>query len=102
MDIKDISKKIQRIQKSYGEAFGVKITHDWILLKLQEEFGEMTQQYMIMQGRHRKKPASSEDAKLKLAEEIADVVGLLLLLGEELNIDIEKAINDKWLPYLKD
>ena len=98
--IPELTATLKRVAQQYSEEFGVTYNGDWFLLKLQEELGEMTQKYLIMTNRTRRKPESEELARAALAEEIADTFGYILLLAEHLDIDVEKAVLGKWLKYL--
>ena len=72
---------------------------DWHLLKLQEEMGELTQAYLTASGRTRR-PAD-EKAREELALEMADTLGMLLLLARDEGIDLDAAVQTKWLSWLE-
>ena len=98
MQFKELQEKIFEVEQSYGKKFGITIDEEYALLKLYEEMGEMSQAVLIGRGKCRpnKFPGSIE-AKEKLAEEMADVLGLLITNAKLLDIDLEAALEKKWL-----
>lgn len=55
---------------------------------------------MIHQKKSRpEKHVSKEESQTKLAQELADVSGMLIVLSNQLGIDLEKAITDKWINH---
>lgn len=68
---------------------------DWALLKVQEELGELTAEHLRISGRAR--GAADHD---KLGDEAADVLGMLLIYCQAADIDIETAMQRKWLKWL--
>ena len=50
--------------------------------------------------RGRQKNKSKEEIRKIFEKEIADVFGFLLLFAENENIDLVKALEDKWFHYL--
>lgn len=100
MELQQLTEKVKRVADEYSKNFGVEYDGDWFLLKLQEELGEMTQKYLIMTNRTRRKPASEAEAKAALAEEIADALSYVLLFAEHVGVDVEEAVKAKWFKYL--
>lgn len=100
MDYKELSDKIQKVAEVYSNDFDVKYDADWFVMKLQEELGEMTQQHLILTNRTRRKSEDPQLSKEVLAEEIADVFCYSILLANELDIDLEKAVEKKWFKFL--
>lgn len=91
---------VRKVADRYATDFGITYDGDWFLLKLQEELGEMTQKYLILTDRTRRKPESEALGKEALAEEIADVLSYVLLFADRAGIDPETAIRTKWFKYL--
>lgn len=91
---------VRKVADRYAVDFGIAYDGDWFLLKLQEELGEMTQKYMILTDRTRRKPESEALGKEALAEEVADVLSYVLLFADRAGIDPEAAIRAKWFKYL--
>lgn len=98
MEFKELQEKLFAVEKDYGKKFGITIDEDYTLLKLYEEMGELSQAVLINRKKCRpeKYPGAAE-AKTKLAEEMADVLGLLITNAKLLDIDIEEALQKKWL-----
>ena len=100
MDIKDLTSKLIQIRKTYSESFNIPISSDWYPIKISEEVGEMCSAYLSLTKRARPKGELPDLLTQNLADEIADVIAMTLLFAESQNIDIEKAIEDKWFKYL--
>ncbi len=101
MDIKKLTKQAKRVAKTYSEQFEIKQDNDWLVLKLQEEMGELVQSYLMMSGRARKKGMSKKEIEHEFTLEVADVFCFLLLLIDYNRIDLEKAVEEKWLQWIK-
>lgn len=84
-----------RISRLYEASFGIPPGEDWLVLKLQEELGELTQAYLAATGRSRHRLEGPE-ARAALEREIADVLGFVLALSERLGIDAGAAFQAKW------
>ena len=95
MNLKDLTTSVLRISDIYAREHSIDRDRDWALLKLQEELGELTKEHLNLSGRARGKP----DAEA-LADEAADVLGMLLIYCDHAGIDIETAMQRKWLNWL--
>lgn len=84
-------------QAEYPE---VKMDRDYPPFKLTEEWGECLQVYLMLTDRGRQKGKSKEEIRLMLQDEMADVLGYLLLFAESEGIDLESALEKKWFKYL--
>ena len=98
MRINDTAAEIDAINLRYAEIYGFDRTSDWLMLKVQEELGELADAYLGMTGRQRDK-GSDEDAGERFALELADTVGLLMALAHAEGVDLERAIDAKWLVW---
>ncbi len=100
MHLKGLSADVARISDIYAREHGIDRDKagvgDWALLKLQEELGELTAEHLRMSGRAR--GAADEAA---LGDEAADVMGMLLIYCERTGIDLEAAMQRKWLHWLE-
>ncbi len=94
-----ISEEVEYISRIYTERFSITRNKDWYILKLQEEVGELTKAYLSLQKQSRIKDKSTLELRKDLADEIADVFSQTLLIARYHNIDIEKAVQNKWLKY---
>lgn len=98
--LKEITEKVRRVADTYVENCNIKRDDDWYLLKLTEELGELTQNYLTLTARARDKGLTEAQVKRELAAEASDVLGMLLLFCGHNKIDLEQAIGDKWFKYL--
>ena len=97
MNLSDLSASVLRISDIYAREHAIDRDRDWALLKLQEELGELTAEHLRMSGRAR----GAADAG-KLGDEAADVLGMLLIYCDRAGIDLEQAMQRKWLHWLED
>lgn len=96
LDLKALQDDVLRISDIYAREHSIERSADWALLKVQEELGELTADHLRMSGRAR----GAADAS-KLGDEAADVPGMLLIYCDQAGIDIEQAMQRKWLHWLE-
>lgn len=96
MDLKALQADVLRISDIYAAEHAIDRDRDWAILKLQEELGELTAEHLRLSGRARGTPDAG-----KLADEAADVLGMLLIYCDRAGIDIEAAMQRKWLHWLE-
>ena len=96
IELKALQADVLRISDIYAREHGIDRDRDWALLKLQEELGELTAEHLRMSGRAR----GAADAG-KLGDEAADVLGMLLIYCDRAGIDLEQAMQRKWLSWLE-
>jgi NTP pyrophosphatase (non-canonical NTP hydrolase) len=99
MDIKTLSQEIERISSSYASNFGIERDSSWFVLKLQEELGELIQSYLMLSGKARTKGKTSDEIRKDFEAEVADVFCHVLLLANNMDVDLERNIEEKWLKY---
>ena len=92
-----LSDQVQAVSDIYAANFGIDCDGDWALLKLQEELGELVQAHLKLTGRGR--GGAAPEAR---ADEAADVLCMLLLYCRQHGVDLEAAVDRKWLAYLKE
>jgi NTP pyrophosphatase (non-canonical NTP hydrolase) len=100
-DLLSLISKISASSKSYADANGIDRTDDWFLLKTGEEFGEMMQAYLRMTDRARRSETSQPSRDTAFADEVADLLGMALLLVDRFGIDIVPALEKKWRMELR-
>jgi len=99
MELRATAQQIDAISRRYAEIYGFERDADWLVLKLQAEGGELVQAYLAKTGRQRDKGHSADEIERRFALELADAVGMLLALAEATGVDIEQAIDEKWLVW---
>ena len=98
MDFKELEKKVVENAINYGKNYNIKIDEDFALLKLYEEVGELAQAILIHRKKSRpEKHVSEELSKKEVAKELADVIGMIIVNAHLLGIDLEDAIDKKWI-----
>ena len=96
MDLKGLQADVLRIPDIYAAEHDIDRDRDWALLKLQEELGELTAEHLRLTGRARGTP----DAQA-LGNEAADVLGMLLIYCARAGVDLDQAMQRKWLKWLE-
>ena len=96
MELAALTADVLRISDIYAAEHGIDRDGDWAILKLQEELGELTAEHLRLSGRARGTPDSQA-----LADEAADVLGMLLIYCDRAGIDLEAAMQRKWLSWLE-
>ena len=94
--LSDLSASVLRISDIYAREHGIDRDRDWALLKMQEELGELTAEHLRLSSR-----ARGVGDPAALADEAADVLGMLLIYCDRAGIDIEDAMRRKWLKWLE-
>jgi NTP pyrophosphatase (non-canonical NTP hydrolase) len=98
MELKELQEKIVANAKRYGEVYDIEIDEEFVALKLFEEVGEYAQSILIHHKKSRpEKHLPFEESKQEVAKELADVVGMALVSAEVMDIDLFKALEEKWL-----
>ncbi|MFA6429479.1 MAG: MazG nucleotide pyrophosphohydrolase domain-containing protein [Patescibacteria group bacterium] len=73
-------------------------TNDYLVMKLSEELGEFVQSYLVHAKRCRpEKYLPEEESKRELSKELADVLGIALVIAKTMEIDVEEALVKKWI-----
>jgi NTP pyrophosphatase (non-canonical NTP hydrolase) len=100
LDVNKLSADLEAISSGYAKKFGIDRTPEWFLLKLTEELGELVQSYLKYAGQARLNSTIEPTLRVDLEDELADVLGMTLLVAKNHNINIEQAITRKWLKHL--
>ncbi len=98
-DIKfsDIEEVVTTNVKHYGKKYNININHEFALTKFFEEAGELAQAILIHQHKSRpEKHLPPTESKKLVATELADVVGLAILIAQLYEIDLQSAMISKW------
>ncbi|MCA9367230.1 phosphoribosyl-ATP pyrophosphohydrolase [Candidatus Kaiserbacteria bacterium] len=100
--LQEMTEKAKQIMVMYQEDYPeVKMDRDYAPFKMTEEWGEALQVYLMLTDRGRQKGKSKTEIRAMLQEEIADVLGYLLVFAAQEQIDLEAAIEQKWFVHLK-
>jgi NTP pyrophosphatase (non-canonical NTP hydrolase) len=98
MDFKTLQQKVVDNAISYGKKYGVEIDEDFALLKLYEELGELSQAVLIHKKKSRpEKHKPHHISKDELAQELADVMGMVIVYANLVDVDLQEAIRKKWI-----
>lgn len=94
--LKDLQSRFDAACLSYCDIHGLDRDSDWVMLKLLEEIGELTQVWNTRTGRGREKGHSDAELLQDMSDEIADALGMLLILAHQHDLDLEGSIARKW------
>jgi len=98
MNFKILEKKIVKNAFDYGKRHQIEFTQDFAAIKLFEEVGEFAQALLIHQKKCREsKYVTEEISKQELGKELADVVGMAIVNAHLLGINLEEALDKKWI-----
>ncbi|MBI3250613.1 MAG: phosphoribosyl-ATP pyrophosphohydrolase [Candidatus Andersenbacteria bacterium] len=98
MEFNDLQKKIIANAQDYGERYNVIIDKDFVLLKLVEEIGEFAEAILTQEKKSRpEKLLPPDQSAKKVAQELADVVGMAIVAADVMGVDLERALHDKWI-----
>ncbi len=96
----ELSERIGAVGELYARAHNITRTPEWYLLKLSEELGELTAEHLMLNGQARPNKDGSGGTREALENEAADLFGQFVLYLRANEIDIEAAIERKWLRHL--
>ncbi|WP_193335252.1 nucleoside triphosphate pyrophosphohydrolase family protein [Devosia beringensis] len=99
-DLAALGDLVAQVSDIYAQGNGIARDDDWYLLKLQEELGELTAEYLKLSGRGRLKDAAPAAIRAALEDETADVLAMILLFARNNGIDLEAALQRKWFRHL--
>lgn len=99
MDLVEWTERLESVSAGYAEVYAVDRTPEWLLLKLMEELGELSQAWLVASGQGRDRNRSADEQRAAVAAECADVVAMALLTARQMGVDVEAALRDKWLPW---
>lgn len=98
MELKEIQKRVSGNFLQYLKDDKITLDDDYLILKIGEEVGELMQAYLIYKKRCRQeKYLPEEEAKKGFAKELADVIGLVFSIATVMDIDLDEAIDKKWI-----
>lgn len=101
-DLANLAALASQVSDIYAMRHGIERNDDWHVLKLQEELGELTAEWLRCTGRGRPKGGAddAEAVRVALENEAADLLATLLVFACHNNIDLDAALERKWFKYL--
>lgn len=98
MNIKQLQKQSSKIFLDNLKKDRIKLSDDYLIIKLTEELGEFVQSYLVHKKMCRAtKYISRKKSKIEVAKELSDVLGIVFVLAKRLNVDLEKSLTKKWI-----
>lgn len=98
-NLSDLSDEVEIISRVYARVHGVERTDDWLVLKLHEEVGELTQAYLGLSGRSRDRGLSDDETRAAFRGEVADALAQLLLVARRFDVDLPEELERKWFRW---
>lgn len=98
--MRELSQIATRVGAIYAERFGIERDATFYLGKLTEELGEVTAAYLKLAGQARRGDRTPEELQGDLEDELADLLGFMLLFADWQGVDLTKALQQKWGRYL--
>lgn len=99
MELAELARRIDAISARYAQIYGFERDGDWLMLKVQEEVGELAQAWLAKTGRQRDKGLTHAEIDERFALELADSIGMLLAFAQVTGVDVERAMDAKWLVW---
>ncbi|MBY6385424.1 pyrophosphatase [Rhodococcus erythropolis] len=99
MNIEALQCEVEKVSALYAERHGISRTNDWLMLKLGEEVGELTQAYLAKTGQTRDRGRDPVDIEDDFCAELSDVLAHVLLIATRFNIDLQAEVDRKWLVW---
>lgn len=94
-DLARLTVLAEQVADLYSDRFNAPRDARFALMKLSEEMGELTGAWLQLHGQGRG-TATRQD----LSDELADVLGFLLVFAAREGLDPAQALRDKWGKYL--
>lgn len=98
--LSDLTRLVTQVNDIYAELHGIDRDGLWCLAKMQEELGELTGAHLSLIGQSRTRGKTPEDLLQDRQDELADLLGFLLVYAQMEGIDPGAALRRKWGQYL--
>lgn len=102
MTLDELSAQAAEVGALYCQRFGLAADDAFFLGKLAEELGEVASATLKLTGRSRGADAPLADREANLRDEMADLLGFLLMFAAHRGIDLGAAFQAKWGRWLKE
>jgi NTP pyrophosphatase (non-canonical NTP hydrolase) len=99
VELKKLSDDVEIISRVYARVHGIERTDDWLVLKLHEEVGELTQAFLNLSGRSRDRGQSDVETRDAFRGEVADALAQLLLVARRFDVDLTEELERKWFRW---
>ena len=99
MDLRVLEADVEAVSVGYAARHGIQRTDEWLVLKLKEEVGELTQAFLARSGQARGKGVEPEALEYAFRAEVADVFAQVLLIAHRFGVDLPKEVDAKWLVW---
>ncbi|EDM26559.1 hypothetical protein LNTAR_02087 [Lentisphaera araneosa HTCC2155] len=96
MTVQELIKEICRNADWYADKFKVSVDKEFAALNLVKEIGQFAEARLIEQGISTKKLNAAE-AKDRMTQELVDIMALAIINADLYDIDLEKALREKWI-----
>jgi NTP pyrophosphatase (non-canonical NTP hydrolase) len=96
VDLHELTAKVEQVSSAYATRFGFTRDADWLVLKLHEEVGELTQAHLMRTGQARDKGLGAGEIDAVFRAEVADVLGQILVIAHHYGIDLVEEMERKW------
>ena len=96
-----VSKLVDEIAKNaewYANKFDVKVDKEFAAYSLVKEIGQFAEARLINTGKSiPSKRLNEQDAKERMTQELVDIIAMAIINADLYDIDIEKALKEKWV-----
>ena len=100
MEYQDIVDQVIQTIRQYSTDHDTAIDEEFVFRKLPEEMAELLESLKeFKQSLYKSRINKNE--KSALADEMADVLGMLIVCGNVLGIDLIQALDKKWFRHLQ-
>lgn len=100
MERSALQRDVESVSKQYASKFDIERTDDWFVLELTEGVGELAQAYLALSSRARDKCLSTDEMLAAFTDELADVLENVLPIAERFGVELDEAMQRKWLAWL--
>lgn len=100
MDLAILNTQIATASERNADDFGIRRSDDSAMMKLPDDLGELTKAHLRRTGRTQVAASVAPEALQEaFKDKLADVVGTAMLLASVGQLDLDAALERKWLPW---
>ena len=98
MTLNTLIEEINKNAQWYADKFDVDVDKEFAAMNLVKEIGQFAEARLINQGKSiPSKKLDAAAAKDRMTQELVDIIALAIINANLYDIDIEKAIDEKWI-----